>query len=94
MEGRTRREGSQLLPHQPFTLAQPEVPRDVPGLGSRVSPVCGHLCIRVMSWDVGIGEVCGRASGVLKGLYGCIVIFRKPSRTWGPYRAGALGREI
>lgn len=61
MEGQMQREGSQLLSHQPSTLAQCEVPRDVPGMGSRVSPVCGHLCIRVMSWGYMTGEVCGRA---------------------------------
>lgn len=42
-----------------------EVPRDELGVGSRVSPACGHLCIRVTSWDTGTGEVCVRALGFL-----------------------------
>lgn len=35
---RTQREGSQLLPHQPLPPAQREVPGDVPGVASPVSP--------------------------------------------------------
>lgn len=79
-------EGSRLLSHQPSTLAQCEVPSNVPGMGSRVSPV--------MSWDVWMKEACGRTSEVFMELYGCDFTFSKPGRTRAPYRTGASGWEI
>ena len=86
MEG----EGSQFLPQQPSTLAQCKVLRDVPGMGSHVSPVCGHLHVRVMSWVIGTGEVCGRAWGV-SGAVWLWVYFQQAQQDVGTLRIWCFG---
>lgn len=83
MEGR--------VPAVTTAAIQPGPTRDVPDMGSPVSSVRGHLCIRIICWDVRTRELCDRVSGALKGLYSCGFFFCK---IWGPYGVGALGRKI
>lgn len=63
----------------------------MPDVGSPVSCVRGHLCIRIICWDIRTREVCDRVSGTLKGPYRCGFTF---SKIWGPYGVDALERKI
>lgn len=74
-----QQEGSQLLPHQPSPLAQREVPGDVPGMASPVSPSMDTSALGSGAGLEGLERFVAGPEGSSRGCMAVVLISANPA---------------